>query len=116
MQEVPLDDALHITEQYLAIERIRFQNRLRATIEASNAARRGQVPQLILQPLVENAVRHGIAPLETGGSVKVTAVVDANRLRVTVEDDGVGIASSSANPGSGLGLRRRAISRARSLR
>ena len=105
MHEVPLDDAIHITEQYLAIERIRFQNRLRATIDASNAARRGSVPQLILQPLVENAVRHGIAPLEAGGSVKVTAVVDADRLRVTVEDDGVGITSSSANPGSGLGLR-----------
>ena len=105
MQEVPLDDALHITEQYLAIERIRFQNRLQATIDASSAARRGRVPQLILQPLVENAVRHGIAPLETGGSVKVTAVVDADRLRVTVEDDGVGIGNASATAGTGLGIR-----------
>jgi sensor histidine kinase YesM len=105
MQEVPLDDALHITEQYLAIERIRFQNRLQSTIEASTAARRGKVPQLILQPLVENAVRHGIAPLESGGSVKVTAVVDADRLRMTIEDDGVGLGNASTAAGSGLGIR-----------
>ena len=71
-----------ITEQYLAIERVRFQNRLKATVEASTAARRGRVPQLILQPLVENAVRHGIAPLESGGFVKVTATVEADTLAV----------------------------------
>ena len=105
MQEVPLEDALRITEQYLAIERVRFQSRLRATVEASTAARRGRVPQLILQPLVENAVRHGIAPLESGGSVTVTATVDADTLCMTVEDDGVGFGNSpTERAGSGLGL------------
>ena len=105
MQEVPLDEALHIAEQYLAIERVRFQSRLRATVDATAAARRGRVPQLILQPLVENAVRHGIAPLESGGSVAVTAVVDADMLCMTVEDDGVGFAAApSERAGSGLGL------------
>ena len=59
----------------------------------------------MLQPLVENAVRHGIAPLEAGGSVKVTAVVDADRLRVTVEDDGVGFGNATGSEGSGLGIR-----------
>jgi len=105
MQEVSLDEALHLTEQYLAIERVRFQDRLRATVDASSAARRGRVPQLILQPLVENAVRHGIAPLEAGGSVKVTAVVDDDTLRMTVEDDGVGFGNAPAErAGGGLGL------------
>jgi two-component system, LytTR family, sensor kinase len=106
MQEVRLDDALHLTEQYLAIERVRFQQRLEAVIEASGAARRGKVPQLILQPLVENAVRHGIAPLESGGLVRVTAVVENDTLVMTVEDNGVGIGNAPAErAGSGLGLK-----------
>jgi len=106
MREVALDDALHLAEQYLAIEQVRFRERLTTTVEATGAARKGQVPQLILQPLVENAVRHGIAPLESGGSVKVTAVVDNDRLHIAVEDDGVGIGNAPAErAGSGLGLR-----------
>jgi two-component system, LytTR family, sensor kinase len=105
MQEVPLDEALRITEQYLAIEQIRFQHRLRATVEASVAARRGKVPQLLLQTLVENAVRHGIGPREAGGSVTVTASVERDTLRMTVEEDGVGIGNApSARAGGGLGL------------
>lgn len=105
MHEVALEEALHLTEQYLAIERVRFQDRLRATVEASGAARRGRVPQLILQPLVENAVRHGISPLESGGSVKIGAVVENETLLITVEDDGVGVGNASAErTGSGLGL------------
>lgn len=103
--EVPLDEALRVAEQYLAIERARYQDRLRATVEASSAARQGMVPQLILQPLVENAVRHGIASLESGGSVKVTAAVDRDTLLMTVEDDGVGYGNAPAeHAGTGLGL------------
>jgi LytS/YehU family sensor histidine kinase len=78
---------------------------LHATLEASGAARRGQVPQLILQPLVENAVRHGIGPRESGGSLTVTAAVEHENLVMTVEDDGVGIGNAPAEQaGSGLGL------------
>jgi two-component sensor histidine kinase len=105
MQEVSLDDALHLTEQYLAIEQTRFQHRLRATIDASVAARRARVPHLILQPLVENAVRHGIASLEAGGAVMVTAHVENETLLLTVEDDGVGYGNAPPErAGSGLGL------------
>jgi two-component system LytT family sensor kinase len=102
--EVSLDEALHLTTQYLEIERVRYQERLRTTIEATDAARRGRVPPLILQPLVENAVRHGIAPVEAGGAVKVTAVVDQQTLIMTVEDDGIGLGNAPAAAGSGLGL------------
>jgi len=103
--EVSLDEALHLTEQYLAIEQVRYQQRLRTTIDASEAARCGRVPPLILQPLVENAVRHGIAPLEAGGTVTVTAAVDEQTLIMTVEDNGVGYGSAPAEgAGTGLGL------------
>jgi two-component system, LytTR family, sensor kinase len=103
--EVSLDEALHLTKQYLAIEQVRYQERLRPIIEASKAARRGRVPPLILQPIVENAVRHGIAPLEAGGTIKVTAIVDEQTLVMTIEDDGVGFGSAPAEgAGTGLGL------------
>jgi LytS/YehU family sensor histidine kinase len=63
------------------------------------------VPQLILQPVVENAVRHGIAPRESGGSVWVSAERPNGRLRLIVEDDGVGVSEGpSANAGAGIGL------------
>jgi hypothetical protein len=60
---VPLDDELAIVEAYLAIERARFEERLAVTVDADDAARRVLVPPLLLQPLVENAVKHGVAPL-----------------------------------------------------
>ncbi len=105
IQEVPLDEALRLAEQYLAIEQVRFQDRLRATFDATAAARQGRVPQLILQPLVENAVRHGIAPLEKGGSVRVAASVEDGILRITIDDDGIGYGrapASKASTGRGI--------------
>jgi two-component system LytT family sensor kinase len=104
MREVPLDEALKLAEQYLAIEQVRFGSRLRATLDATVAARRASVPQLILQPLVENAVRHGIASLERGGSVHVSATVQGERLVLNIDDDGVGLGQSPQRSGSGLGL------------
>ena len=105
LREVPLDEELLLTEQYLAIQGVRYQQRLRSTLEATSAARLAHVPQLILQPLVENAVRHGIAPREAGGSLTVRAVVEHEMLVMTVEDDGVGIGNVPAGQGgSGLGL------------
>jgi LytS/YehU family sensor histidine kinase len=104
-REVRLDEELRLVEQYLAIQSTRFQDRLNVSIEASEDVRRGYVPHLILQPLVENAVRHGIGPRESGGSVWVYAEQAGDRLRVFVEDDGVGVGNApSSLSGSGLGL------------
>jgi two-component system, LytTR family, sensor kinase len=103
--EIRLEDELHLVRQYLAIQQARFQDRLHISVDVTDAARAAYVPQLILQPLVENAVRHGIAPRETGGSVWVYADQPDGRLRLTVEDDGVGIGNApAANAGSGIGL------------
>jgi LytS/YehU family sensor histidine kinase len=64
------------------------------------------VPQLILQPIVENAVRHGIGPRESGGTVRVKATVEGDALVMIVEDDGVGMGNAPAeDAGSGLGLK-----------
>jgi signal transduction histidine kinase len=103
MQQVPLSEALYLAGQYLAIEQTRLGPRLRSSVEASPEAQRGLVPQLLLQPLVENAVRHGIAPLEAGGSIRVRAAVEGEQLRLTVEDDGVGFVEAAAGGRDGSG-------------
>jgi LytS/YehU family sensor histidine kinase len=82
---------------------VRFPDRLRVEIEATSDARRALIPHLILQPLVENAVRHGIAPLEAGGAVVVEAARQDEILRVVVRDNGVGL--PQADTGAGIGLR-----------
>ena len=81
-REVRFDDEIAFTRKYLDLERVRFQDRLQVRIDASDEARRAMVPHLLLQPLVENAVRHGIAPLEAGGTVAVRADrLDGNAAR-----------------------------------
>ncbi|HXT69702.1 MAG TPA: histidine kinase [Vicinamibacterales bacterium] len=103
-RQVRLDDELAFTEKYLGIERVRFLDRLRVTIEAPPDTRQALVPHLILQPLVENAIRHGIAPLESGGRVSVAAARDHDRLRLIVRDDGVGPGTAVTTDGRGIGL------------
>lgn len=104
-REVPLQQELDLVEQYLAIQRARFQDRLHTTVEATEAARRGLVPLLLLQPVVENAIVHGIAPRESGGGVFVRAEQRDGRLHMIVEDDGVGLGGATPKrAGAGIGL------------
>lgn len=102
---VPLSEELAMVREYLAIEQARFRDRLRVTVEADDAALAWTVPPLILQPLVENAVRHGISARSEAGVVRVTASVSGDRLRLAVSDDGPGIGAASPEPGLGTGLR-----------
>jgi hypothetical protein len=110
---VPLGDELAIVEAYLAIEGARFEERLRVTVDADDAARAVAVPPLLVQPLVENAVKHGVAPLRRGAAVRVWARVepgarpaDPPRLRVRVSDDGAGADPDTlaGRRAAGLGL------------
>jgi len=103
--EVPLSEELDLIREYLAIEEMRFRDRLRTSVEASPAALECTVPPLLLQPLVENAVRHGISAVSSAGQVEVTATVEGDRLRLAVRDDGPGMSSPPASPGTGTGLR-----------
>jgi sensor histidine kinase YesM len=103
--EVPLAEELDLVREYLAIEEMRFRDRLHTSVHASAAALECMVPPLLLQPLVENAVRHGISAISSAGKVQVTAAVSGDRLVLAVHDDGPGITAPTASPGSGTGLR-----------
>jgi two-component system, LytTR family, sensor kinase len=112
---VPLAEELDFVEKYLAVERARFGERLRVRWSIEDAARGIRVPGLILQPLVENAVGHGLAPVPGGGTVRIAARVEGGLLIVEVEDDGAGLRSDGATlirEDHGLGNVRRRIATA----
>lgn len=83
---IPLAEELRLLEQFLEIERVRFGDRLRAAWDVEEESRACPVPPLLLQPLVENAVTHGIAHLVEGGTVAVRARRKGGRLHVTIEN------------------------------
>ena len=94
MQEVPLRQELAFLNRYLAIEQTRFQERLRVSVEVAPEVLDEMVPNMILQPLVENAIRHGISPRATGGSVEIRACTDDGSLLIRISDDGCGLPQS----------------------
>jgi hypothetical protein len=104
--EITLARELELVDRYLAIERVRLQERLQVSIEASEEALAAHVPALLLQPLVENAVRHGIARGHGQGRLAVVASRRGNRLHVSVSDasDGAAPAGDVAAAPIGLGL------------
>ncbi len=93
---IPLEDEIRFIEDYLAIEQMRFGERLEIEIDIAPETRLMNIPPLILQPLVENALRHGLAPKIAGGLVRLATICDADTLRLVVEDTGVGLSSSKA--------------------
>ncbi len=98
-QEVRLGEELEFVERYLAIQQTRFGDRLRWEQSIDPAAVDCLVPTLLLQPLVENAIRHGIEPIETAGRVRITAARSGSRLVLGVEDDGVGLSDAAVGNG-----------------
>jgi len=100
-QEVTLDKELQFTERYLAIEQVRFSDRLQVRWSIDPAIRETLVPEFILQPLVENAIRHGVARRAEAGLIEVTAAQSGGNLMLSVQDDGPGYYPTS-NAGVGL--------------
>ena len=99
---IPLGDELAMVEDYVDIERARFGNRLRCRVEAPAELRDAQVPPLSVQSLVENAVKHGIAPQRSGGDVLVSASATNGRLTIEVSDTGEGFDLEFLEPGGAL--------------
>ncbi|ESQ91518.1 histidine kinase [Asticcacaulis sp. AC460] len=108
-QESSLGDELDFTEAYLAIEEARLGDRLTVIRNIAPEALTATVPSLLLQPLVENAIRHGIAGLPQGGTVTITAAITDACLHITVSDDGAGAAS--VTEGVGMANTRRRLTR-----
>jgi signal transduction histidine kinase len=103
-ERVRLGDELEFVRTVLAIEHTRFGDRLRVVEEIAPDTEAIEVPSLLLQPLVENAIRHGIASRPEGGTVRIAARREGDRLIVTVEDDGPGMRDDSPARGEGFGL------------
>lgn len=104
-QHVPLIHELSFLDHYLSIQRIRFGDRLRFEQMVDEEAQYALVPSMTIQPLVENAIRHGISPRVSGGMVRVIAQCRADDLWIRVEDDGVGLpADWKQRPIEGFGL------------
>jgi signal transduction histidine kinase len=102
--EVPLSRELEYLRLYLAIEQVRFSDRLSVAISIDPAVLDAAVPHMGLQPIVENAIRHGIGRRAAAGSIEIRAARAGDAVQVTVTDDGPGFPPSSAPAGRGIGL------------
>ena len=102
--EVPLRQELEFVERYLAIEQIRFADRLKVNVDAAPDTLDGHIPNLLLQPIVENAIHHGIASRAAASLIEVTARKVGDMLVLTVRDDGPGLAGRDGDRGDGVGL------------
>ncbi len=104
-QEVPLRQELEFIELYLGIQKVRFEDKLTVRMEVAPETLDAMVPNLILQPLVENAIRHGFSIEESAGLIVIEAYRDGQDLRITVRDDGPGLqAGWRLEESEGIGL------------
>ena len=108
-----LQEEMEFLQKYLDIEQTRFQDRLTVHVNIDPDALDGEVPRMILQPLVENAIKHGIAGRDGGGQISNRAGRDGERLWMQVRDNGVGLQGAHA---AGAAHRRRPLEHARSAR
>jgi hypothetical protein len=105
-QEVALAEEIELLGHYLDIEKTRLGPRLRVALNVGADVLHARVPHLLLQPLVENAVRHAVARRSTPGQIRIAAQRHGDRLRLSVVDDGcANAAPAPANAGTGIGLR-----------
>ena len=104
-QEIPLRQELAFLDRYLEIMRIRFQGALEVTMDIADEVQDALVPNLVLQPLVENAVKHGVSKAEGAGRITIRARRDGERTILTVEDNGPGFGDVEAPGENGVGLR-----------
>jgi hypothetical protein len=103
-QEVPLHEEIAFVEKYLDIQKVRFADRLTLSIDVPPALRDAAVPNLILQPLVENAVKHGIAKRARGGAIAIVASQHEGKLLLSVSNDGPCLSPDAERERRGIGM------------
>jgi len=103
-QEVPLTRELEYLQLYLSIEQVRFQDRLRVDVAADPEVLDAALPHMALQPIVENAIRHGIGRSSTAGSISITACRVNDTVEIKIQDDGPGLAPVNGTASGGIGL------------
>ena len=105
---ISIEEELALVRQYLDVEKVRLNERLTYHIDLDDTLAAMEIPPLIIQTLVENAVKHGIAPKKDGGRIKVSVTRDNGRVHIRVDDNGVGIKDAPRETGFGLtGTRKR---------
>ena len=112
VQEIPLKQELEFLRKYLEIEQTRFHDRLKVKMDIGPDTLDASVPNMILQPLVENAIKHGISPKAEGGKINIEAWRKNGHLHLSVSDDGVGVNSGGVQAfteGVGLSNTRRRL-------
>jgi hypothetical protein len=102
--EVPLAEELRFATMYLDIQKLRFADRLRVQVDVAPGLEHALVPSLILQPLVENAVKHGISRRAQAGTIAIGAAREAERLVLTVYNDGPALPGAPGGEGTSIGL------------
>jgi sensor histidine kinase YesM len=103
-QQVPLSEELDFARKYLDIQKVRFVDRLQCSVNVPDDLLRAQVPPLILQPMVENAIKHGIAKRAHGGAIRILASRSSGMLTLRVYNDGPSLPSSGAHNSTGIGI------------
>ena len=97
--KVTVEQEVETLQLYLGIEQMRFEERLRSTFRIEPEAAKAQLPAMLLQPLVENAIKYGVSPQEEGAQISIAAQVVGPRLRVTVSDTGPGMTMNNTEDG-----------------
>lgn len=103
-QQVPLEEELEFAQKYLDIQKVRFADRLQFTVDVPSELLPAQVPSLILQPMVENAVKHGIAKRVEGGAIRIAAHRSNGMLTLRVYNDGPSLPAGWEENRSGIGI------------
>ena len=99
---ISLSQELALVESYVDIQKVRFGDKLRGSVQVVTELQDAKVPPMSIQALVDNAVKHGITPLNGGGEFMVTAVAENGRLHIEVQDSGRGFDLTAVRPGHGL--------------
>jgi two-component system, LytTR family, sensor kinase len=103
-QQIPLGEELEFVQKYLDIQKVRFEERLQLNIDVPTELFSAQVPSLLLQPMVENAIKHGIAKRVQGGAIRIAGVRSNGSLKLSVYNDGPGLPSDWEKSESGIGI------------